>query len=648
MVRKILHDKLDNWTSGDGEKLKKLIDRAEWVSFDIFDTLLKRDVPTPVDVFSIVEKNNNILNYKKLRIEAERKSRNISQKQEVTLQDIMECLKVDNLSYCRDCEMIAEMELSTVNRNLLDIYNYCVANKKVILVSDTYLPREILVNLLGKIGITGYKRLYISNEIGKTKADGSLFEYVKDDLGVDGKKILHIGNSFKADYFQARAKRVNSFKIKTDYCRTRRQYKNSGDKYDYLSSFINNHIHTEYTRYGMFGYEAFGPLLYGFINWLYNDAKQNGIQQIFFLARDGYIMQKAYHEMEFHLDIPDYYFEASRRSLRIPAYNRSMSFEDVLRELTVPNKTNLIQIFDSLGLNIESYENEVKKSGLNKTEHLKRDLLSSNDKFKELFNTVYDDIMNNAEAESKMLVKYLEQFDFSKKTAIVDIGWGGSMQKYLTNTLNKLNIRNEIYGYYIGLTAKAIDNLGINNFHAKGYVFDVLNNKNDFDMERPFVGLFETLFLEQGGSVKRYMKFENQIIAERYQYEYIDGDNLSKEAMAVRDIQLAAIDFVKEFKNSPCSIFIGNSPATFFSNLYEIGINPTLDDIDMFGDFVFFNNGSKVYLAKPNSILHYLFNSRELARDLFDSQWKIGFLKSLLKIRFPYLKLFNLLRKASN
>ena len=62
MVRKILHDKLDNWTSGDGEKLKKLIDRAEWVSFDIFDTLLKRDVPTPVDVFSIVEKNNNILN----------------------------------------------------------------------------------------------------------------------------------------------------------------------------------------------------------------------------------------------------------------------------------------------------------------------------------------------------------------------------------------------------------------------------------------------------------------------------------------------------------------------------------------------------------------------------------------------------------
>ena len=36
-----------------------------------------------------------------------------------------------------------------------------------------------------------------------------------------------------------------------------------------------------------------------------------------------------------------------------------------------------------------------------------------------------------------------------------------------------------------------------------GYLFDFYNNVNSVDKRSPFVGLYETLFLEQKGSVKK-------------------------------------------------------------------------------------------------------------------------------------------------
>ena len=45
-------------------KLKKLIDSHDVVSFDIFDTLIKRNCMYPTDVFQIVENRFNLDNNK--------------------------------------------------------------------------------------------------------------------------------------------------------------------------------------------------------------------------------------------------------------------------------------------------------------------------------------------------------------------------------------------------------------------------------------------------------------------------------------------------------------------------------------------------------------------------------------------------------
>lgn len=658
MFKKVFHDKLDNYQKYGFNEIIRKIEPFEYVSFDIFDTLLKRDVSEPQDVFSLVEKRLNIKGFKKIRINAEQTARKISSTKEVTLSEIykyVDSFNNEQKSMIMSAEIKTELALVTINKDIIPLYEYCIKNKKVVLISDMYLNKSVIEQMLKMNKIIGYQDLFISSEVGKTKAEGILYSFVLNKLGINKKKIIHIGNSFLADFISAKKNGYAVIKIATYVNRMNRKYNGmlctDKEKKNLLYAFINNHtpcISKEVSKYTKFGFECFGPLLYGFITWLYKDMRKNNIEQVFFMARDGYIMQKVYRRLKYETSIPDFYFEASRRSLRVPTYNRSMKFEDILSELTVPNKTDISQIFDSIGLDINQYRELIKKSGISLKEHIKRDTLKDNKKLKNIFDNVYDDIMSNAEKERINLKKYLTQFDFSKKTAIVDIGWGGSMQKHLLKTLKNLEIKCDIIGYYIGLTEKSKENLGQNGYMAKGYIFDQLNKNSCVDMERPFVGLFETLFLEQDGSVKRYVSYDNGISVERYLYEYRGINGIEDEAVFVNEIQTGALQFIDEFKNSINRKFVGYSSKLMFSGIYQTGICPNMEDIKLFGKFRFFNNGSKVFLAKPQNFLHYIIKPKDLIKDLFDSQWKIGFLKGLLKIKLPYLKMFNILRKISN
>lgn len=656
-VKKLIHNALDNYQSVSYKDMIEKIKSYEYVSFDIFDNLVKRDVPKPTDVFTLIGEQFHIDNFKALRIKAEIEARAKSEAEEVSIDEIYDSLQgVESKEAVKEYELNLEVEIATPNLEINKTYQYCIENKKVILISDMYLPRSTVEKILNKCGIVVYQKLYLSNEVNKTKASGSLYEYVKAELNIKNREVIHIGNSFKADYMNPKKKKLTAIKIATYFRRTAKEYgymlcENEKEKKSFLKAFLNNHTVSgeEVSPYYQFGFERFGPLLFGFINWLYQDMKKEGIEQVFFLARDGYIMRKVYTLLDFGKVIGDYYFEASRRSLRIPTYKRTMEYEDILKELTVPNKTNIIQIFDSFGLDAGGYKDVIEGNGISFDEQIKRDALINNQAVRNIFNIIKDDLMTNAEEEDKLLRGYLSQYDFNKKTAIVDIGWGGSMQKYLTQTLNRMGISHDIIGYYVGLTEKSIDNIGKAGLKAKGYAFDRLNGISETDMERPFVGLFETLFLEQSGSVMKYKVTDDGFVALRYPYEYLDENgNPTIEAIHISEIQEGALKFIKEFSRSSISKWMGTDSRILFSNLYETGINPIIKDVELFGYFNFFNNGSKVHLAKPRSLFYYVVHINALKKDLFDSQWKVGFLKGLLKIKLPYLKLFGVLRKASN
>ena len=64
-----------------------IIKEYEIVSFDIFDTLLKRDVSSPIEVFNLIEERVG-KDFAVLRMQAEKRARRSLNKEEVTLKDI--------------------------------------------------------------------------------------------------------------------------------------------------------------------------------------------------------------------------------------------------------------------------------------------------------------------------------------------------------------------------------------------------------------------------------------------------------------------------------------------------------------------------------------------------------------------------------
>lgn len=622
------------------ENIIKKINKKEYVSFDIFDTLIKRDVKNPTEVFDIIEQNYGIYDFYKRRIEAEKRAR--KGKVDTTIDeiyDIYNSLYINNINEIekiKNIEKKVEFELCVQNRLLKKVYDFCIENnKKVYLISDMYLSSEILKEILKKNGYSKYEKLYVSCEYDRTKANGELYKYVIKELGIHTNKLIHIGNDIKTDYMMALKNKISAVKVKT------KTYVGNS----LLDVFLSNHKSNSSNFYYDFGYSNFGPLLYGFCLWLKENVKKNDIDNIYFLARDGYIIKKAYEKIFGEQD-NIYYLEASRRSLRVPYLSQKNSIDEMLDELPLPRQTNMIQIFDALGLELDLYSDKIKESGYSIESFYLREKVLKEEGFKNLISSIKDDIIANSISENDALKNYLKKNNFSKRNAIVDIGWGGSMQKYLRNIFDNLPgyENKELIGFYFGLTEKAKGNLSSTNI-ANAYVFDNYNFSSE-ELERPFVGLFESLFLEPKGSVKKY-HINTENLVERYQYEYIDDSGeVLDDVDKIHNIQQGALGFIEEYMSAAISRYSKMDSEAAFKNLFSVGINPKLDQLEKLGSIVFFNNGFKEQLAKPDCILKYLISPMKFKKDFLNSQWKTGFLKGVFKLPLPYYEIFKLMRRV--
>ena len=81
--------------------------------------------------------------------------------------------------------------------------------------------------------------------------------------------------------------------------------------------------------------------------------------------------------------------------------------------------------------------------------------------------------------------------------------------------------------------------------------------------------------------------------------------------------------------------------------LLKEGQNPSFETLKLFADFRFFDEGEYYNLAKPKSLLYYLFHPATFKIDFLKSRWKTGFLKRLLVLPLPYYQIYKFLKKNS-
>lgn len=281
------------------EQVKKEIDEADVVSFDIFDTLVVRPFVSDEDIYKYIELKNNLDHFAFYRVEAEKKARE-KYKRDPDLEEIYEQMPY-RYSEMKGFELETHYDMVFPNSQILDIYNYCIDNnKKMICISDMYLSSSFEKKLLDKCGFNQIDEVYCSSKSEMTKGNGKLYEYVLN-LYLN-KKIVHFGDNLNSDVKIARDKGIKAFAINKNIeilC----------TKFDFLKDCKEKNINLSFnlgvmanSYYGLsdrnkdflFGFLLGGPLAISYVDYLCKIAKKNGIEHLLFVARDGYVLKKIY------------------------------------------------------------------------------------------------------------------------------------------------------------------------------------------------------------------------------------------------------------------------------------------------------------------------------------------------------------------
>ena len=279
----------------------KLIEESKIISFDIFDTLLLRPYMKPTDLFLHLEKITNKQGFYKVRNNAEQQFYRLNgRKKEADLEDIYN--QIPDFKELKNKELQLELSTLYLNKEIKTIYDYALnSNKKIIIASDMYLSIEFIKKILNKNGIDGYDKIYISNDINKRKDTGTMYEYIIKDLNCNATDILHIGDNKYSDYIQAQKYGIKAFlyvpkfKISADK-KIIKSYKNNKKNFtsSIMTKFISENSYKYKDYWTAFGYKYAGAFIFQYVSWIYDKCIKENINNVLFIARDGYLLKKIF------------------------------------------------------------------------------------------------------------------------------------------------------------------------------------------------------------------------------------------------------------------------------------------------------------------------------------------------------------------
>ena len=172
--------------------VRKLSD-YDYISFDIFDTLIFRPFSEPTDLFYIVGEKLGFMDFKMIRQEAEGKARKKCFRDnghyEVNIDDIWRVLSKEtgiDKELGMQVELEIEKKLCYANPFMKQVFQRLVdMGKYIMIISDMYIPADWMKKILINCGYNSEKALYVSCEYGISKANGQLYDYIKKELGLE-------------------------------------------------------------------------------------------------------------------------------------------------------------------------------------------------------------------------------------------------------------------------------------------------------------------------------------------------------------------------------------------------------------------------------------------------------------------------------
>lgn len=288
------------------------------VSFDIFDTLLYRPFLSGKELLYYLEAKHNVSGWYDVRKQAKNSLKKSLNSESVPLSVIYKNMPAE-YTFMKEEEEKAELSVIIPNTEMISLFEQAKAQKKkIFIISDMHLEHDFLDKLLQKNGISGYDRLYVSSEYGLTKRSGHLFEKVQSEEGIDTpQKWLHIGDNLHSDVQVPLSLGINAwyypnlagtFLNKTEFSFCRMYWNDVLKKDDKRKKFLVSYqlgTMALMDKYGMFQntdiHDRIFMMSWIFIlsfwaDFIYDKIKQSGLNDIAFIARDGYLIQKIFEE----------------------------------------------------------------------------------------------------------------------------------------------------------------------------------------------------------------------------------------------------------------------------------------------------------------------------------------------------------------
>lgn len=449
---------LKNYFSYNVEKLSgDIIRNYEIVTFDIFDTLITRLFYNPDDVFNylsllIDKKLGKQIEFLKIRKSAEGLAWG-EKGDYCNIDDIYEkvpfvsSFSIDEAHIIKQMEIDLELKISIPRTDMLKIFNSIKeSGRKIILISDMYLPSNVIANMLEHCGYVGYDELWVSCEKGKRKDKDTIWDEFFELYG--DKKTIHIGDNPHSDCQTIIDRGRDAFLIlsSAEQFRLSQQY----DKFEkfidgtaansiMLGYMVNKCLYNSpfdltnegFSRIGSpekIAQGLFAPLFLKFMQYLQQTSRTDS--NLLFLAREGYFLEKLYVEYckAFNIrELRHTYFLTSRRATSVPQIERYEDISDLLNTQYTGKLSNFFS--ERFGITLKGKDCWISALPKDKDKILEK-----------LLNQV-DELLDIADKEKDVYLKYINQIldinvDWSK-IVLVDVGYAGTIQYYLMKMLEE-------------------------------------------------------------------------------------------------------------------------------------------------------------------------------------------------------------------
>ncbi|HYW52271.1 MAG TPA: hypothetical protein VE861_16760 [Gemmatimonadaceae bacterium] len=470
-------------------------DAARVISFDIFDTLIVRKVASPRDVFLHLATPAPFSAWglepqqlAAVRQEAENRARGtgvqLRKSSEVSLTEIHTVIAgivgrpVSEVPAMVRAEQLVELALCIAHPHLKDVFARAIASGKAVwCVSDTYHDATFLRELLTSCGfaLDGVE-IISSADRRMSKGEGRLLMAVAKAASVRPADVLHVGDHPHADFAIPAAQGFVA--VCHPWAGSRHDDARAtapGDSIALgLSQIASRTVHPAFPFWWRFGYAIAGPMLSSFAFWLQQRFAADGIDRAYFLLRDGEIILDVYRALTGDRGGPaTSLLESSRRAFVMPALAAGSS-SITSQLLACENARPAREFLDRFGVRSGDFKSAFRAVGLYPDTVVGQNDVDGMTKVMSLMqrNDVATALMARSKVERQLLMQYLDQEQVlaAGRTAVVDIGWSGTIQKALVAAAKLEGRSLDVHGYYLGTLPTIAEDLG--GSQASGYLFD--------------------------------------------------------------------------------------------------------------------------------------------------------------------------------